>query len=119
MPVYDYRCQSCGRRQTHFLRSYSELTPVCSHCGSNSLQKLVSRFATFKSEESRLESLTDPSVFSGLDENDPRSMARWARKMAESTGEDLGEEFHEIVERMEAGEMPEEAPGEGAAEALD
>jgi len=57
-------------------------------------------------------------MFAGLDENDPRSMARWARKMAETTGEDMGDEFNEMVERMEAGEMPEEGPGEEGMEAL-
>jgi hypothetical protein len=69
---------------------------------------LVSRVAVLRSEESRLESLADPSSLAGLDENDPRSLARWMRKMSGEMGEDLGAEFNEVVDRLEAGESPEE-----------
>jgi hypothetical protein len=69
---------------------------------------LVSRVAVLRSEESRLESLADPSRLAGLDENDPRSLARWMRKMSGEMGEDLGAEFNEVVDRLEAGESPEE-----------
>lgn len=61
-----------------------------------------------RSEESRLEGLADPSSLSGLDENDPRSLARFMRKMGQEMGEDLGPEFGEMVDRLEAGECPEE-----------
>ena len=61
-----------------------------------------------KSEESRLEELADPSSLGDLDENDPKSVARWARKMGEQMGEDLGPEYDEMVDRLEAGEMPDE-----------
>jgi hypothetical protein len=55
-----------------------------------------------------LESLADPSSLAGLDESDPRSIARWMRKMSQETGEDMGPEFDEMVDRLEAGEDPEE-----------
>lgn len=84
---------------------------VCTKCGHSDLRKLVSRFAVMKSEESRLEDLADPSTLGDLDENDPRSVARWARKMSKEIGEDLGGDFDEMVERMEAGEMPEDIDG--------
>lgn len=74
------------------------------------MRKLVSRFYAPKSEDAHLESLADPSNLGDIDENDPKSVARWARKMAAETGEDLGPEFDEMVDRMEAGEMPEEGP---------
>jgi len=60
-----------------------------------------------RSEESRLDDLADPSSLGGLDENDPKSLARFMRKMAGETGEDLGPEFEEVVGRLEAGEDPE------------
>jgi hypothetical protein len=72
------------------------------------LTKLISRVAILRSEESRLESLADPSSLAGLDENDPSSLARWMRKMGSEVGEDLGGEFDEMVDRLEAGENPEE-----------
>lgn len=111
MPVYEYRCNGCGRRVTLFFRSFSEIgamSPRCSFCGGEDLTRLISRVAALKSEESRLEALADPSSLAGLDENDPKSIARWMRKMSSEMGEDLGDEFHEVVDRLEAGDSPEE-----------
>ncbi len=72
------------------------------------MTRLVSRVAVVRSEESRLEDLADPSNLAGLDENDPKSLARWMRKMSQEIGEDLGPEFDEVVDRLEAGQSPEE-----------
>jgi putative FmdB family regulatory protein len=110
MPVYEYRCQGCKRRVSVFFRSFSAVSdPVCPQCGSIQLTKLVSRVAVMKSEESRLDDLADPSNLAGLDENDPKSMARWAKKMGQEMGEDLGPDYEEMIDRMEAGEMPDDA----------
>ena len=40
-------------------------------------------------------------------------MARWARKMGQELGEDMGDEFNEMVDQMEAGEMPDDGDGGG------
>ena len=111
MPIYEYRCNNCGRRVTLFWRSFSEAgaaVPRCSFCGGEDMTRLVSRVAVVRSEESRLEDLADPSNLAGLDENDPKSLARWMRKMSQEMGEDLGPEFNEVVDRLEAGQSPEE-----------
>jgi hypothetical protein len=80
---------------------------------------MLSRFAFLRSDEDRLETLADPDRFGGFDENDPRSVARWARRMGQEMGEDLGPEFDEAIEQMEAGEMPEDLADDGAGSALD
>jgi hypothetical protein len=74
------------------------------------MTRLLSRFAVVKSEESRLESLSDPSKFGDLDENDPKSVARWAKRMGKEMGEDVGDDFDEMMESTMEGE----AAGEGA-----
>ncbi len=58
----------------------------------------MSRFASPKSEEARLEALADPSQLGGLDENDPQSMARFMKKMGQEMGEDLGDEVDSAME---------------------
>jgi len=69
---------------------------------------MASRVRLVRSEESRLDDLSDPSQFGDLDENDPRSLGRWMRRMSQEVGEDLGPEFDEVVDRLEAGQSPEE-----------
>jgi putative FmdB family regulatory protein len=111
MPIYEYRCKDCRRRTSILWRSFSDVEakpPRCTHCGSTDLVRLVSRVAMLRSEESRLENLADPSSLSGLDENDPRSIAQWMRKMSGEMGEDLGPEFDEVVDRLESGQSPED-----------
>jgi hypothetical protein len=68
---------------------------------------LVSRVAVVRSGDSHLDDLSDPGEMAGLDENDPKSLARFMRKMADEAGEELGPEFDEVVGRLEAGEDPE------------
>ncbi|MGH2352615.1 MAG: FmdB family zinc ribbon protein [Chloroflexota bacterium] len=117
MPIYEYRCAACRRRSSHLFRTFAAVaTPSCPHCGAQPEQmtKLISRVAVMKSEESRLEDLADPSMFADVDENDPRSVARWARKLGQQLGDDLPEDYGEMVEQLESGEMPEEM--EGAAD---
>jgi hypothetical protein len=50
----------------------------------------------------------DPdNMMAGLDEEDPRSIGRFMRKMSSEMDEDLGDEFDEVVGRLESGESPE------------
>lgn len=106
MPIYEYRCRRCRKRFSVLtLRVSEKPKPRCEHCGSRSAERLLSRFAMPRSEEARLNALADPSALSGLDENDPRSTARWMRKMGREMGEEAGgEDFDEMMDEMEAGE---------------
>jgi putative FmdB family regulatory protein len=100
MPIYEYRCSDCGRKtQVLTLSVKAAVEPKCRHCGGANLVKLVSRVALLRSEESRLESLADPASLAGLDENDPKSVARWMKKMGKEMGEEAGEDFDAEVDR--------------------
>jgi putative FmdB family regulatory protein len=110
MPLYDYRCRSCGKRST-LHQAYSDygVKPVhCPHCSSADLQRVIGRIRVGRSEESRLDNLSDPTEWGGFDENDPRSMARMMRRMGQEMGEDVPAEYDEVVDRLEAGEDPED-----------
>ena len=124
MPIYEYRCQHCGKRVSLLFRTYaaaSEAKPRCPACQSDELRRLVSRVRLMTSEETRLENLASPDSLGDVDENDPRSVARWMRRMGQEVGEDLGPEFDEVVDRLESGQSPEEIeqdlPGLGGDEA--
>jgi hypothetical protein len=54
-----------------------------------------------------MDSLTDISDLEGI-ENDPRALGKMMRKMSNEMGEDVGPEFDEVVDRLEAGQSPED-----------
>jgi putative FmdB family regulatory protein len=116
MPIYEYRCGACRRRSSLFYQTFSaaeRAEPRCEHCSSADVHRLVSRVAFLKSEESRLDDLADDAALADVDENDPRSIARWARKMGEQLGDEAGDDFREMVDQLEAGEMPDDEAGPG------
>jgi putative FmdB family regulatory protein len=110
MPIYEYRCHDCRRRVSLFFRSFSDVQdePTCPRCGGTHLTRLMSRVSVVRSEESRMDDLADPSMLDGLDEEDPKSIARWMRKMSTEVGEDMPSEFGEVIDRLESGQSPEE-----------
>jgi putative FmdB family regulatory protein len=100
MPIYEYRCRQCGKRTTRLVLSISAPPEqTCQHCHSADLERLLSRFASPKSEEARLEALSDPDNLGGVDENDPESMARFMKKMGQEMGEDFGDDVDAAMER--------------------
>ena len=106
MPLYEYRCLDCKKRSTVLVLSLANQAPAaCSHCTSARVERILSRFASPKSEKARLEALADPSTLAGLDENDPQSMARFMKTMGEEMGEELGDDLSEAMESDETGSM--------------
>ncbi|HKV56230.1 MAG TPA: zinc ribbon domain-containing protein [Candidatus Binataceae bacterium] len=105
MPIYEYECGKCRRRSSVLTMRISEkVDPVCSHCGSTKMSRLMSRFAMPRSEESRMDALADPSKLGDLDENDPKSVARMMRRMGREMGDEFaGPEFDEAVDELEQG----------------
>lgn len=108
MPLYDFQCESCSKRaRLQFsYREYGKIKPVCPHCNSEQMKRIINRVAVAKSEDARVDSMMDADL-SGLDENDPQALGRFMRKMGKEMGEDLGDEFNEVVDRLEKGQSPE------------
>lgn len=113
MPIYDYRCASCRKRFAVFFRSFSEVrnAVTCQHCGGAEVSRLAPRVALTTSEDSRLDRLSDPSALGDVDESDPASVARWAKKLGREMGEDLGDEFDDAMDELAAGGMPDGGTG--------
>jgi putative FmdB family regulatory protein len=105
MPIYEYRCNACGRRSQLFFRSFSAVGEArCQHCRSADVARLPSRVAYVRSESSYQEMMTDPSQLTDLDYENPRAVAEWAKRMGEATGADLGPEYDEMVEHIARGD---------------
>lgn len=113
MPIYEYRCEDCRKKVSILTLRVSEVVDErCPRCDGRRLTRLLSRFAMPRSEESRLDALADPANLGDLDENDPKSMARWMRKMGRELGDELGgEDLDEMVDELESGSEGEESDG--------
>lgn len=109
MPYYSYRCLDCKKRFDIFL-SYSDYgtQPVtCPHCQRQNVQRRINRVRIARSEDSRLDDLSSMDDFDGM-EDDPRALGKMMRKMSQEMGEDVAPELHEVIDRLEAGQNPDD-----------
>jgi putative FmdB family regulatory protein len=110
MPTYDFVCNNCNERFDVFMTfaEYGKKKVSCTQCGSKDVRRRMTKVRIAKSEESRMDSMADGfGNFEGLDE-DPKEMGRMMRKMGKEMGEEMPPEFDEVVDRLEAGQSPEE-----------
>lgn len=121
MPIYEFYCADCHTVFNFLARSVNtERRPACPRCRRPELERQVSLFAISKNRsepaEGDLPDLDDEKMeramealageIDGVDEDDPRQMARVLRKLYGATGLDLGPGMEEAIRRMEAGEDP-------------
>jgi hypothetical protein len=88
-------------------KEYGTRAVQCPNCESVKVSRLINRVRMLRSEENRLENLADPGNLAGL-EDDPKALGRMMRQMSGEMGEELGPEFDEVVDRLEAGQSPED-----------
>lgn len=130
MPIYEYKCEGCNRKVSLFFPSFSAAEArtaagenKCPRCESTKLTRLMSRAKLIHATPSGEETLLDPSddLMSGLNEDDPREVARWARHMKDSMGPelDMGPEFDRAIARIEAGEDPDRVMDDLDPEAME
>jgi putative FmdB family regulatory protein len=105
MPIYEYKCKSCGRLTSQFVRSTSnEVAPACQHCGAKTARAL-SRFAYHKGEQRVLEEY-GAMPRGAEDYKDPRQIGRWVEKKFDEYGMDLPGEAREMIDAARDGELP-------------
>ena len=112
MPIYEYRCGDCKKKVSVFFRSFSAVNhdeARCPICQGQNLKRLVSKVRVIRGTAvaSGESGEFNDAMFDDVNENDPRSLGRMMRRMADETGEDLGPEFGEVITRLEKGEDPE------------
>jgi putative FmdB family regulatory protein len=127
VPIFEFLCPACNRIYSFLsLSSTPSRRPVCPRCGASDLTRVPSAFAVSgakKTEDPKPSSASaepdDASMArmerelmrmgSELDENDaedPRTMARMMRRLAEVSGEKMTPTMNEMFRRLEAGEDP-------------
>jgi len=71
------------------------------------MTRLIRRVRIGRSSITKLENLDNEQDLDDLDE-DPRKLGRMMRELSRESGEDLGPEFDEVIDRLERGENPED-----------
>src|SRR5574341_1292020 len=111
MPIYEYRCDACRGQLSMLARTIDAPPPPCTRCGGAQVTRLLSRFAAPRSEEARIEAPSHPSGLGDIDENGPPRSARWMNRVGRESGDDLGDEFEEDIERAAENLSGEADPG--------
>lgn len=110
MPTYDFICNHCEKRFEVFMTfsEYGKKPVYCVYCESGNVRRRMTKVRIARSEESRMESVAgDFSGFEGI-EDDPKALGQMMRKVGSEMGEELPPEFDDVVDRLEAGQSPEE-----------
>jgi putative FmdB family regulatory protein len=91
MPIYEFICKECNSKAEVLLRNVnSEVSPVCPHCNSTNMERVISRFAYHQSEQMRRDVSGAPqknAAVGGI--NDPRDIGRWTEDKLSSMGIDI------------------------------
>ena len=109
MPIYEYRCDDCGRVTSIFLRSISSKVEArCEHCDSESVSRLISKVNHVRTEQDVIDKFGAPGL-GGRPEDayrDPRQIGRWVEKRFEEYGMEVPEETREMIDAAREGELP-------------
>ena len=120
MPIYEYQCHSCNGRFQKLVRGYQDPDGLtCPRCASHHLKRLMSQVAQLHSDQAKAEMLGDDRMLAGLDENDPRSVAKWAKQLGQTIGEDAGADWNEMVDQMIEEELDDSSSSSSAASKSD
>jgi putative FmdB family regulatory protein len=111
MPIYEYQCQQCQGYFQKLVRGFSDPVDLaCPRCHTTSVQRRVSQVAQVRSDAQRAEALGDDRMLAGVDENDPRAVAKWAKQLGQTMGEEAGGDWNEMVDQMIDEEFDGDAP---------
>ncbi len=112
MPVYDYRCNVCGRKSALFYKSYKDYDAAsaahahtCPNCGSHDLTRLISRVAIQKPSRDYA-NMSSNEMFSVMEGGDSRELGRMMHQLGQDEAVS-DPAFGEVTERLMKGDAPE------------
>lgn len=107
MPVYEYRCNACGRKAALFYKTYKDYDAAvhrCPHCDSTDLTRLISRVAVPKAGRNYANMSSD-EMLSVLESGDSREVGHMMHQLGADQGLD-DPAMQEVSERLIKGEDP-------------
>lgn len=103
MPIYELRCNACGKLTNVFTRSVNvPFEQRCSQCGSEQVSRVPPRIARYRSSAGESGSPDGPGTI-----EDPRQIGRWVERRFDQMGLDLPQEARTMIDAAREGEFPE------------
>ena len=97
MPMYEYRCDDCGGRNTILVYSWSKDTDrACRGCSGTNLVKLISGFTMRRSWGDSLNWAPSGETLSDVNEDDPRSVDRFMGRIQQEMGGQVTSDFNDM-----------------------
>ena len=127
MPVYEFYCADCHIVFNFLSRRVNvDKRPPCPKCRRPELERQVSLFAVSRGrKEETQEGMPDideekmetavmglAGEMEGMDENNPRQMAHFLKRLKDVTGMNLGSGMEEVIRRLELGDDPDKIESE-------
>ncbi len=98
MPIYEYLCESCGSRVSLLIGVVAEEdVEACSRCGGRSLTRVVSRVSRLRTEDDRLDEVSDRLEMMGEPES-YSELRDTLRDVGSAMDEDVSDEMEEMFE---------------------
>jgi putative FmdB family regulatory protein len=98
VPIFEFRCSACGSKFDLLVGMTQERDDAkCPKCGSAEVKRLVSRFRRGRSEEARLDELSDRVETWGEPES-PSEMRETLKEMGRALDDDASEEMEQLFE---------------------
>ena len=108
MPLYEFKCLACGKKFTDLVGMIADQSPrICPHCGADQKQRLVSRFARYRSEDDRIDAIAD-ELEATSDIDSPSKLRSMVREMGKAMDEDFSDEMEEMFESDMEGKTEDE-----------
>jgi predicted nucleic acid-binding Zn ribbon protein len=109
MPTYEFLCNDTNQTfEVHF-PTYADYDPASitsPFTGSRNVTRLISSVALHLTG-GKLDALIngDEEMLQALEHADPQTLGRNLREIASETGEDMGSDFDDMVDRLESGQL--------------
>ena len=107
MPIYEFRCGSCGKVSSFFIRSINAaLDPSCDHCQSKDMQRRMSSFITGKNTQSVHGQYPTSGTPSPDYYRDPRNIGRHVEDSFKHYGMDVPQSVRNTIDAAREGDLP-------------
>jgi putative FmdB family regulatory protein len=101
MPIYEYKCQECGKEfSTLVMKQQEEESLACTECGGKNLRKLISVVRVHMSEAERVASYNPEARQDSSFYSDTRNIGLGAKKRAHELGVNLGSQFESKLDKL-------------------